>query len=215
MENMQDILKKYYASGGKDLFKEQDDPNVLSEPHQLSNGPTYSLNDFGPLVEKVKDRWYSEVSDDSQLVVQDKVVNVRQFSDAISSVRFRNYKSGEDFDDSVSFMMELCFYKYFPDYNEFSSFIPGTKKSARGKIEFGEPCIQLVAVSSGVELFDAMLIIKMFRDFMQRDHESRRLPKQYGVVSFSDGTRENTPSQGKGKIEVIKAVKKLGMPIVK
>ena len=48
MENMQDILKKYYASGGKDLFKEQDDnpKNVGVNFHDPIDGPTYSLNEI-------------------------------------------------------------------------------------------------------------------------------------------------------------------------
>ena len=47
MENMQDILKKYYASGGKDLFKEQDDDaNIGVNPHSIYNGPSYSLTEI-------------------------------------------------------------------------------------------------------------------------------------------------------------------------
>ena len=47
MENMQDILKKYYNSGGKDLFKEQDEVKDIGvNSHNPINGPTYSFDEI-------------------------------------------------------------------------------------------------------------------------------------------------------------------------
>ena len=52
-------------------------------------------------------------------------------------------------------------------------------------------------------------LLKVFKDFMEKDHAERNLPKEYGKVQFYKGTT----SQGKGAIAVLNAAKKLGMPI--
>ena len=226
MENMQDILKKYYASGGKNLFKEQDDDaDIGIKPHSIFKGPSYSLTEIAKtepgLLEKLKTRWFNEVPDDTKLDVREKQVQTKQFAEKIDSIRFRNYSSGAEFDDSKSFLLELVFYKYYPDLNEFGTdvnqYLGGTQPPVKMKrkgfmsdmVPAMYPCIQIVAVSSAVEVFDAMIILKVFKDFMEKDHAERNLPKEYGNVQFYKGTT----SQGKGAIAVLNAAKKLGMPI--
>ena len=228
MENMQDILKKYYASGGKDLFKEQDDnpKNVGVNFHDPIDGPTYSLNEIRNsdpnLIDNLKTRWLNEVPDDTTLDIVDKDQMTNQFKFPVDTIRFRNYSSGADFDDSKSFLLELLFYKYFPDLNVFGSDTYGYLGSKEKPVEVTKkgflsssmvpamiPCIQVVAVSSAVEVFDVLLILKTFRDFMEKDHIERKLPREESKVHFYKGTS----AQGKGPIAVLNAAKKLGMPI--
>ena len=226
MENMQDILKKYYASGGKNLFKEQDDDaDIGVKSHSILEGPTYNITEViktdPGLLDNLKTRWFNEVSDDSKLDVGPKQVQTKQFANKLDSIRFRNYTSSADFDDSQSFLLELLFYKYYPDLNEFdqdgNEYLGGTqppvdmknKGFMSGTVPAMYPCIQIVAVSSAVEVFDAMIILKVFRDFMEKDHAERNLPREYGKVQFYKGTT----SQGLGARAVLNAAKKLGMPI--
>ena len=226
MENMQDILKKYYNSGGKDLFKEQDDKvkDIGVNSHNPINGPTYSFDEIKKkdpaLEENLKTRWSNEVPDGSSLYIKEEIRKTNQFKYPLDTIKFRNYASGSDFDDSESFLLELLLYKYFPDLNEFGTDTYGYLGSKEQPVEMQRksllsnmvpamiPCIQIVAVSSAVEVFDALLILKTLKDFMEKDHTERRLPRQEGKVHFYRGN-----SQGKGARAVLNAAKKIGMPI--
>ena len=85
--------------------------------------PTYSLIEIvktdSELLEKLKTQWFNEVPDDTKLDVRGKQVQTKQFAEKLESIRFRNYSSRDEFDDSESFLLELLFYKYCPDLNEF------------------------------------------------------------------------------------------------
>ena len=227
MENMQDILKKYYASGGKDLFKEQDDDaNMGVNPHSIYNGPSYSLTEIiktdPGLLEKLKTQWFNEVPDDTKLDVRGKQEQTKQFAEKLESIRFRNYSSRDEFDDSESFLLELLFYKYCPDLNEFgpdaNQYLGGRqppvdmkrKGFMSGLVPTIYPCIELVVVSSAAYFLDVKMILRAFKDFMEKDHAERNLPREYGKVQFYKGTT----AQGNGARAVQYAAKQLGMPSV-
>ena len=209
------------------MFKEQDDKvkDIGVNSHNPINGPTYSFDEIKKkdpaLEENLKTRWSNEVPDGSSLYIKEEIRKTNQFKYPLDTIKFRNYANGSDFDDSKSFLLELLLYKYFPDLNEFGTDTYGYLGSKEQPVEMQRksllsnmvpamiPCIQIVAVSSAVEVFDAMIVLKVFKDFMEKDHAERNLPKEYGNVQFYKGTT----SQGKGAIAVLNAAKKIGMSI--
>ena len=183
--------------------------------------PTYSLIEVvttdPKLLKKIDRKWW-----DWSLEIGPKKVQTEQFGLKLDSIRFRNYRSSDEFDDSESFLLELLFYKYCPDLNEFGPdanlYLGGRqppvymkrKGFMSGLVPTIYPCIQLVTVSSAVDTLDARTILEPFKDFMEKDHAERNLPREYGKVQFYKGTT----SQGNGARAVQYAAKQLGMPSV-
>ena len=188
--------------------------------------PTYSLTEIvktdSELLEKLKTQWFSTVPDDTKLDVRGKQVQTKQFAEKLESIRFRDYSSRDEFDDSESFLLELLFYKYCPDLNQFgpdtNQYLGGRqppvamkrKGFMSGLVPTIYPCIELVVVSSAAERLDVKMILRVFKDFMEKDHAERNLPRKYGKVQFYKGTT----SQGIGVRKVQYAAKGLGMPSV-
>ena len=183
--------------------------------------PTYSLIEVATtdpeLLKKIDAKWW-----DWRLEIGPKKVQTEQFEFKLDSIRFRNYKSSDLFSDEKSFLLELLFYKYCPDLNEFgpdaNQYLGGRqppvymkrKGFMSGLVPTIYPCIELVVVSSAAYYMDVEKILRAFKDFMEKDHAERNLPRKYGKVQFYKGTT----AQGKGVREVQVAAKKLGMPSV-
>ena len=215
MENMQDILKKYYAKGGKNLFE-----NPVEDPHDYESfGPVYGGvydQDLDRPVEIITNQWKNQVKDGTEISLVNKKVKTSNFNEPLTSLRFRDYVERErPFDDAEDFLLELICYKYVPDLNQIDGYIPGSikapvkskQKFIGDNIPYMEPTIQVVVASSNVQLFDAMIVLKPLKQFMEQDHKQRGMPSQ---VHISRGA-----GQGRGVRSVIDAGKKLGMPVIK
>ena len=146
--------------------------------------PTYSLIEVvtidPKLLKKIDAEWL-----DWSLEIGPKKVQTEQFGLKLDSIRFRNYKSSDEFDDSESFLLELLFYKYCPDLNEFgpdvNQYLGGRqppvymkrKGFMSGLVPTIYPCIELVVVSSAAYYMDVKMILELlkisWKKIMQRE----------------------------------------------
>jgi len=148
MENMQDILKKYYASGGKDLFKQKlnEDPIIGTKApvdikaanyymddapfDTFQDGPTFSIEaekeQLAPFLSKIKQRWEQDVQDGTDLEIKGRMRNNQSmFLDRSSkspanlpTLSFTNYQS---FDTNESFLLEVMMFKSMSNMNLYNA----------------------------------------------------------------------------------------------
>ena len=229
MENMQDILKKYYASGGKELFRESRLSENTPDYFSLEDGPEFKITvthdvepGFKRYLDTMKAKWQEEVRDGTQINMKSTEVRTNQFSDPLKSIRLRDYEkigdarpNGEEATLGNSFMLEVVLYKYHPDITQVKGhkegvrmppvIIKGRNNPLKTTTEMVEPTIQVVAASGGIEFFDAMLVLKQLKAFLESEHQARGLPSQ--VYLSTKGT------MGLGPDTVRRAATKIGIKL--
>ena len=68
--------------------------------------------------------------------------------------------------------------------------------------EMVEPTIQVVAASGGIEFWDAMLVLKQLKAFLESEHQARGLPSQVYLSTIGVGLGPDTVSRAATKIGI-------------
>ena len=121
--------------------------------------------------------------------------------------------NGEVADLDNSFLLEVVLYKYHPDITQVKGhkegvrmppvIIKGRNNPLKTTTEMVEPTIQVVAASGGIEFFDAMLVLKQLKAFLESEHQARGLPSQvYLSTKGTGGLGPDTVSRAATKIGI-------------
>ena len=165
-------------------------------------------------------KWQVEVRDGTQINMKNTEVRTNQFSDPLKSIRLRDYEkigmprpNGEVAELDNSFLLEVVLYKYHPDITQVKGHCEGVRmppvitkgewNPLKTTTEMVEPTIQVVAASGGIEFWDAMLVLKQLKAFLESEHQARGLPSQvYLSTKGTGGLGPDTVSRAATKIGI-------------